>query len=53
MGLQAQMKTSLPWPSSMVTLLAGISTGPASAMGVSAPPFACGQFPDSLNCTDT
>ncbi len=41
MGLQAQMKTSLPWPSSMLTLLAGISSGPASAIAVS-PPLACG-----------
>ena len=41
MGLQAQMKTSLPWPSSMLTLLLGISSGPASAIAVS-PPLACG-----------
>jgi hypothetical protein len=51
-GLHAQMKTSLPWPSSMVTLLAGISIGPASAMGVSSPPFACGQPHDCLIGTD-
>ena len=44
MGLQAQMKTSLPWPSSMLTLLAGISSGPASAIAVS-PPLACGLLP--------
>ena len=41
MGLQAQIKTSLPWPSSMLTLLLGISSGPASAIAVS-PPLACG-----------
>lgn len=41
MGLQAQMKTSLPWPFSMLTLLLGMAMGPASGMAVSAP-FACG-----------
>ena len=41
MGLQAQMKTSLPWPFSMLTLLLGIAVGPASGIAVSTP-FACG-----------
>ena len=41
MGLQAQMKTSLPWPFSMLTLLLGMAMGAASGMAVSAP-FACG-----------
>ena len=48
MGLQAQMKTSLPWPLSMLTLLLGMATGPASGMAVSAP-FACGL----LQCAPT
>ena len=41
MGLQAQMKTSLPWPFSMLTLLLGMAVGPASGIAVSTP-FACG-----------
>ena len=46
MGLQAQMKTSLPWPFSMLTLLLGMATGPASGMAVSAP-FTCGRLQDA------